>query len=78
MLVAVHGLSYERTAEVCGCEVGTVKSRVNRARAQLKAILLEDAPRSRRKSFAVARLGQAARGGSRDDGRVLACPAGST
>jgi RNA polymerase sigma-70 factor (ECF subfamily) len=44
VLIAVHGLSYERTAEVCGCEVGTVKSRVNRARAQLKAILLEDAP----------------------------------
>ena len=44
VLIAVHGLSYERTAEVCGCEVGTVKSRVNRARAQLKAFLLEDAP----------------------------------
>ena len=40
VLVAVHGLSYERAAEVCGCEVGTVKSRVNRARAQLKAFLL--------------------------------------
>jgi RNA polymerase sigma-70 factor, ECF subfamily len=42
VLIAVHGLSYERTAEICGCEVGTVKSRVNRARAQLKAILLDD------------------------------------
>ena len=42
VLVAVHGLSYERAAEVCGCEVGTVKSRVNRARAQLKAFLLGD------------------------------------
>jgi RNA polymerase sigma-70 factor, ECF subfamily len=44
VLIGVDGLSYERAAQVCGCEVGTVKSRVNRARAQLKAILLEDAP----------------------------------
>jgi hypothetical protein len=43
VLVAVHGLSYDRVAEICGCEVGTVKSRVNRARAMLKHILLEDA-----------------------------------
>lgn len=40
VLVGVHGLPYEQVAAVCGCEVGTVKSRVSRARAQLKAMLL--------------------------------------
>ena len=44
VLVGVHGLSYERVAEVCGCQIGTVKSRINRARTVLKAKLLgEDA-----------------------------------
>ena len=42
VLICVNGLSYERTAEVLGCEMGTIKSRVNRARAQLKRLLLED------------------------------------
>jgi RNA polymerase sigma-70 factor (ECF subfamily) len=40
VLIAVQGLSYEQVAEVCGCAVGTVKSRVNRARAMLKQMLL--------------------------------------
>lgn len=44
VLVAVHGLPYEQVAEICGCEVGTVKSRVNRARAMLKRMLLEEGP----------------------------------
>lgn len=44
ILVAVRGLSYETAAEICGCEVGTAKSRVNRARAVLRAVLLEDGP----------------------------------
>jgi RNA polymerase sigma-70 factor, ECF subfamily len=42
VLVGVHGLPYERVAEICGCEVGTVKSRVNRARAMLKRMLVGD------------------------------------
>ena len=41
VLVGVHGLSYEQVAEICRCEVGTVKSRVNRARNLLKRMLLE-------------------------------------
>jgi RNA polymerase sigma-70 factor, ECF subfamily len=42
VLVGVHGLSYEQVAAICHCEVGTVKSRVNRARNLLKKMLLED------------------------------------
>ena len=44
VLVAVHGLSYERIAEICGCEIGTVKSRVSRARQQLKRLLGGELP----------------------------------
>lgn len=44
VLVTVRGLSYEAAAEICGCEVGTAKSRVHRARASLKAMLLDDEP----------------------------------
>jgi len=42
VLVAIHGLPYEEIARICACEVGTVKSRVNRARGILKRMLLED------------------------------------
>ncbi|KFB10127.1 sigma-70 family RNA polymerase sigma factor [Nitratireductor basaltis] len=35
MLIGVLGSSYEETAEICGCAVGTVKSRLNRARLRL-------------------------------------------
>jgi RNA polymerase sigma-70 factor (ECF subfamily) len=44
VLAGVHGLPYERIAEICGCEVGTVKSRVCRARLQLKRMLLGEVP----------------------------------
>jgi len=39
ILVGPAGLSYEETANICGCAIGTVKSRVSRARANLLAIL---------------------------------------
>jgi len=39
VLVTAAGLSYEDTATVCGCAVGTVKSRVSRARVELVDIL---------------------------------------
>lgn len=35
VLVGAEGFSYEEAAEICGCAVGTVKSRVNRARGTL-------------------------------------------
>jgi RNA polymerase sigma-70 factor (ECF subfamily) len=46
ILISVLGLSYLDTAEICDCAVGTVKSRLNRARARLVALLGEtgDAP----------------------------------
>jgi RNA polymerase sigma-70 factor (ECF subfamily) len=39
ILVGAEGFSYEDVALMCGCAVGTVKSRVNRARAQLRHAL---------------------------------------
>ncbi|TGV83461.1 RNA polymerase subunit sigma-70, partial [Mesorhizobium sp. M2D.F.Ca.ET.145.01.1.1] len=33
MLIGVLGFSYEEAADICGCAIGTVKSRLNRARA---------------------------------------------
>ena len=39
ILVGASGLSYEEAAEVCGCAIGTVKSRVSRARTALQDIL---------------------------------------
>ncbi len=41
VLVGVHGLSYEKAAAICGCELGTVKSRVHRGRALLRQMLLD-------------------------------------
>jgi RNA polymerase sigma-70 factor (ECF subfamily) len=35
LLVAAEGFSYEEAAEICGTKLGTIKSRINRARAQL-------------------------------------------
>ena len=42
-LVAVHGYSYEKAALKAGCAVGTMKSRVSRARAALSRATLDDA-----------------------------------
>jgi len=39
VLVGASGFSYEEAAEICGCAVGTIKSRVNRARARLTEML---------------------------------------
>lgn len=41
VLSVIQGHPYETVAAICGCEVGTVKSRVNRARTLLKQMLLE-------------------------------------
>jgi RNA polymerase sigma-70 factor, ECF subfamily len=51
-----EGLSYEDAARVCGVPVGTIKSRVNRARVRLAQLLaVEDA-----ENFGVDQVTQAA------------------
>ncbi|MDZ4370237.1 MAG: sigma-70 family RNA polymerase sigma factor [Phenylobacterium sp.] len=42
ILVGAAGLSYEEAAEICNCALGTIKSRVNRARARLLKIMDAD------------------------------------
>lgn len=41
ILIGVSGFTYEEAADICGCAVGTVKSRVNRGRAALAAKLAD-------------------------------------
>jgi RNA polymerase sigma-70 factor, ECF subfamily len=43
ILVGAEGFAYEEAAEICGCAVGTIKSRVNRARNRLSELLGIDA-----------------------------------
>lgn len=54
MLVGASGLSYEDAANVCGCQVGTIKSRVSRARRDLR----ERLEASRKAAAAASRLAQ--------------------
>src|SRR3954471_3127153 len=42
ILVGASGFSYEDAAAICGCAVGTIKSRVNRARSKSSALLYVD------------------------------------
>ena len=39
ILVGASGFSYEEAAGICGCAVGTIKSRVNRARTRLSELM---------------------------------------
>jgi RNA polymerase sigma-70 factor (ECF subfamily) len=48
LLVALEGLSYRKVAEVQGVPIGTVMSRLARARAQIKAYLDGERPALRR------------------------------
>ncbi|WP_268995488.1 sigma-70 family RNA polymerase sigma factor [Microvirga roseola] len=43
LLVAAEGLSYEEAAKICGTNIGTIKSRINRARSRLAEFLNFDA-----------------------------------
>lgn len=47
LLIGSSGLSYEEAAAMCGCAVGTMKSRVSRARVRLAGLLAAgpEAPR---------------------------------
>ncbi len=39
VMIGVLGISYEEAAEICGCAVGTIKSRLNRARNRMLHLL---------------------------------------
>jgi RNA polymerase sigma-70 factor (ECF subfamily) len=57
ILVGASGLSYEEAAQVCNCAVGTIKSRVSRARNELVRLLSEDRLKmSRTESAAMSNL----------------------
>jgi RNA polymerase sigma factor (sigma-70 family) len=44
MLIGVLGVSYEEAADICQCAIGTIKSRLNRARLRLLEELGETTP----------------------------------
>jgi RNA polymerase sigma-70 factor (ECF subfamily) len=44
ILVGAIGMTYEEAAEICGCALGTIKSRVNRARTRLLKIMDAEQP----------------------------------
>lgn len=50
ILVGAGGFAYEEAAEICGCAVGTIKSRVARGRVALEQLLTEGKLPSRRDS----------------------------
>lgn len=49
ILIPVMGMGYEEAAVSCGCSVGTIKSRLHRARAALSALVGGDLPHGRRR-----------------------------
>lgn len=61
VLTQMFRFSYEQTASICDCPVGTIRSRVARARKELVAALAEPADRSARDRGS---LRASARGGS--------------
>ena len=48
ILVGAGGFAYEEAAEICGCAVGTIKSRVARGRVALEALMNDGKLPSRR------------------------------
>ena len=57
ILVGASGFSYEEAAEICSVAVGTVKSRVNRARARLTVLLNLETGTKPNTSFEIKSLG---------------------
>src|SRR6266403_1403525 len=59
ILVGASGFSYEEAAAICDCAVGTIKSRVNRARIRLAELLatnnIDDASPNRTSSSVLTR-----------------------
>jgi len=60
ILVGASGCSYEEAASICGCAVGTIKSRVSRAR---RALLLDMDPEAAAEAQAMAADAAAGAGG---------------
>jgi RNA polymerase sigma-70 factor (ECF subfamily) len=58
LFVTARGFSYEETATICGCRLGTIKSRVARARERLMELLGDKSPEE---SSAFCALAPAAR-----------------
>ena len=50
ILVGAGGFAYEEAAEICGCAVGTIKSRVARGRVALESLLNDGKLPSRRRT----------------------------
>jgi RNA polymerase sigma-70 factor (ECF subfamily) len=44
VMIGAWGFSYDEAAKICGCPTGTIKSRVNRARAELAQLLSIEGP----------------------------------
>ena len=42
LLIVAEGLTYEEVATICGCPVGTIRSRLSRARERLSGLLRTD------------------------------------
>ena len=65
ILVGAEGLSYEEVAGICGVAIGTIKSRVNRARSKLIELLSVSPPHEYGPDAATeAIISRTARGGS--------------
>lgn len=61
VLVGAEGFSYEEAAEICGCAVGTIKSRVNRARNRLTDLLGDDELKGSGRAAALVEAGRMAK-----------------
>jgi len=44
ILVGAAGMTLDQAASICGCEIGTIKSRVHRARARLAELMADEPP----------------------------------
>lgn len=55
VLCDIEGLTYEEVAETLGIKLGTVRSRIHRGRAQLRAALAHRAPVPRRLTASIPR-----------------------
>ena len=61
ILVGASGFSYEEAAEICGCAVGTIKSRLSRGRQELYQLMMHGEDSSKRVRNAAKRLRIAAK-----------------